>query len=53
MKIYKHEAVICKNQIYIIPTLILVWDKPMYTKRNFSIEFHWLVFNARLLWLEG
>lgn len=53
MRLYRHEAVICKNQIYIIPTIILVWDMPMYTKRTFSIEFHWLVFNARLLWMEG
>lgn len=52
MKLYRHEAVICKNQIYIIPTITLIWDMPIYYKRNFSIEFHWLIFNARLLWME-
>jgi len=52
MRLYRHEAIICKNQIYIIPTITLIINTPLYIKRNFSIEFHWLIFNARLLWME-
>ena len=52
MKLYKHEAVTWKNQIFIIPTIALGINTPIYIERNFSIEFHWLIFNARLLWIE-
>ena len=53
MRLYKHEAIIWKNDIYIIPTITLIINTPIYIGRNFSIEFHWLIFNARLLWVEG
>lgn len=53
MKLYKKQFNIFKDYIVILPTIILRSNEPYYLDRNFAIEFHWLVFHARLLWLEG
>jgi len=52
MKVTRKDFVIWKNDIYIIPTFRMVINDHIYTNRNFSIEFHWIVFHARLLWVE-
>jgi hypothetical protein len=53
MKLYKKQFNIYKDYIFILPTITLNLNEPYYLDRSFAIEFHWLVFHARLLWLEG
>lgn len=52
MKLYRKQFNIAKDYIFILPTIAVSLDEPYYLDRNFAIEFHWLVFHARLLWLE-
>jgi len=49
MKLTRKDFTIWNNDIYIIPTLRVFINNQIYTSRNFSIEFHWLVLHARLL----
>ena len=53
MKLYRKDFRIFKDLVYIFPTIILAFNEQIYTERNFAIEFRWLVFHARLLWLES
>ena len=54
MKLYHKDFQIYKNLIYLLPAIILVFNEPVYTERNFAIEIRWLVFHARILWMaEG
>lgn len=41
-----------KSNIYLLPTINISIDDMMYINRNFSIEFHWLVFHGRLLFMK-
>lgn len=50
-KLYKKNFEIWKNDIHILPTIRLVINDRVYMRRNFSISFHWLVFNGRLLFM--
>lgn len=43
-KIYKHD-------IYLLPTIRVYLDDMVYMNQNFSIELHFLVFHARLLFM--
>ena len=52
MKPYRKQFVIWKNSIDILPSLIIRWNEPEYIHKTFSIEFHWLIFHTRLLWLQ-
>ncbi len=51
MKLHRKDLRIYKDLFYILPAIILVFNDLIYSKRNFAIEFRWLVFHARLLWL--
>lgn len=51
MKLYRKDFRIFKDLFYLLPAIILAFNEPIYTVRNFAIEFRWLVFHARLLWL--
>jgi len=53
MKLYRKDFCIFKDLVCILPTIILAFNEQIYTERNFAIEFRWLVFHARLLWLES
>lgn len=52
MRLYKKKFKIFKDYISIVPTIILRPNEPYFLERNFAIEFHWLVFHARMLWKE-
>jgi len=49
MKLIRKDFCVLKNDVYIIPTFRTFINNMMYRNHNFSIEFHWLVFHARLL----
>lgn len=51
-KLYSKDFLIWKHQIAFIPSLFLVVNAPELMYKNFSITFHFLVFNARLLFIE-
>ena len=53
MKLYRRDFRIFKDFIFIFPTIILALNDPIYSKQNIAIEFRWLVFHARLLWMRG
>lgn len=54
MKLTRKDFCVWKNDIYIIPTFRIFVNNALYVSRNFSIEFHWLIFHTRLLWMaEG
>ena len=37
------------NWVVIIPTITLFFNDPIYIRKNFAIELHWLVFHIRWL----
>lgn len=45
-------AHIFTDYIALIPTVIVRNDSPLYMCRSFAIEFHFLMFHMRWLWLE-
>ena len=52
MKLYRKDFRIFKDLFYILPAIILAFNEPIYIERNFAIEFRWLVFHARILWMK-
>ena len=52
MKLYRKYFQIWRNQLYLFPSIRITWNDPLYTEKNFAIEFHFLFFHARLLFLE-
>lgn len=48
----KKQFEIRKNNVYLLPAIQIKTKNPVYTVKNLAIEFHWLVFHARLLFLE-
>lgn len=44
-KVYKHN-------IYLLPTINIYLDNMVYMNNNFLIEFHFLVFHGRLLFMK-
>lgn len=51
MKLYRKDFKIYKDYISLLPAIFLSFNDPFYTEDNFSIQFRFLVFHARLLWL--
>jgi len=51
MKLYRKDFRIFTDLVYILPAVILGFNEPIYNKPNFAIEFRWLVFHSRLLWI--
>ena len=52
MKLINIKFQIWTDDIYIIPTIELHLNNMIYSKRNFAIIFHWLVFHGRLFWCK-
>lgn len=44
----RKDFCIFKKTVYVLPTIIIHVNEPIYMYNNFSIEFHWLVFHGRL-----
>ena len=49
MRLERKDFCIWKNDICILPTFRVYINNMLYRYNNFSIEFHWIVFHARLL----
>ena len=52
-KLKRKNFEIWKHDIYLIPTFRIMIDNMVYTEKNFSIEFHFLIFHSRLLFMKG
>lgn len=52
MKVLRKDFRIYPNSFYLIPTILLSFKDFMYPMPNFAIEFHFLVFHARILWAK-
>ena len=53
MKFYRKDFYIDKQTIFIIPSVVIDIDNMIYAQHNISIQFHWLCFHARLMWMKG
>lgn len=51
-KLYRKDFQMCKNDFYILPSIRLFIDNHMYIDKNFSVEFHFIVFHIRLLFMN-
>ena len=51
-KLHSKDFEVWKHDLYILPTIRIFVDNRIYLDRNFSIEFHFLMFHARLLFVE-
>lgn len=51
-KLFRREFQTWKNEINLLPTIKVVINNMIYYEKNFSIEFHFLIFHSRLLWLK-
>lgn len=51
MKLHEFNFRIFTDLIYILPAIVLSFNDPYIMKHNFAIEFRWLLFHARLLWI--
>lgn len=52
MKLYKKDFEVWGTNVYLLPTIQIKTRNPVYTCKNLAIEVHFLVFHARLLFLE-
>lgn len=51
-KLVRKKFNIWKNEIFFLPTVATVINDMLYAEENFSIEFHFLVFHARLIFFK-
>jgi len=52
MKLTEKLFKVWTDDIYILPTIRIYIDSPIYRNHNISIEFHWIVFHTLLLFEE-
>ena len=52
MELYQKKIEIYTNSIYLIPTIKIVLKEYCFLGKTRGIEFHFLCFRGRLLWLE-
>lgn len=54
-RFFRKDFYIDRDYIYIFPTVVINVNNPMYIFKSYAIQFHWLCFNARLMWkkVEG
>lgn len=52
MKLNRKDFQMWKDHIYILPSIEVVINDMIYTQKNVSIAFHWLVFHGRLLFMN-
>ena len=53
MKLIRKDFRVFKDYIFILPAIALDFNNQIYAQTSFAIEFRWLVFHARLVWLRG
>lgn len=51
-KFYNKQFKIMKDDIYLLPTIRININNRVWWYDNFSIEFHFLVFHARIVFMD-
>lgn len=51
-KLCRKDFAVRKNDILLFPTIRIHINDMFYWKENFSVEFHFAIFHARLLFLK-
>ena len=51
-KLYRKDFQMCKNDIYILPSIRLFIGDRMEIDKNVSVEFHFIVFHIRVLFMN-
>ena len=49
--LYRKQFEISNDSIILLPTIVVKVNDWIYTLKNFAIEFHFLCFHARLVWM--
>lgn len=52
MRLRKKDLFIYKDWITILPTIEIRTDDPRYFQKTVTIAFSWLIFHARLFFIE-
>lgn len=52
MRLRRVDKEIYKKVIHILPTIVVAYNSMEYMCKNVIVEFHFLVFHARLVFLE-
>nr|DAE92837.1 MAG TPA: hypothetical protein [Ackermannviridae sp.] len=42
-----------KKRFYILPSISILRDNPVYAERNFAIQFDWLAAHARVMFVKA
>ena len=50
--LYRKDFRIYTDWITIIPTIELHLNEMAYREKNFALAFSWMIFHARLFWIE-
>lgn len=51
-RFFRKDFFVDSDYIYIFPTVIINVNNPRYNFKNYAIQFHWICFNARVMWKE-
>lgn len=52
MKFDRKDFVIDKSNLYIFPSINIVFNEAILAEKNISIVFNWLMLHARIRWVE-
>lgn len=52
MKFYRKDFFVDCRTITLIPTIMITFNNLMYIRDNIDVRFHWLCFNARIMWMK-
>ena len=53
MTFNRFQFMIWRDRLYLLPTIVIDFGDTRYMCKNFAIEFHFLLWHIRLLWLES
>ena len=51
-ELYRKDFKIYRDDIHLLPTIRIAINNPMYVQNNFSVEFYFLTFHSRLLFMQ-
>lgn len=52
MKFYRKDFLIDKYYITLLPSIQIRINEMQYARKNISVVFEFLIFHARLMWME-
>lgn len=52
MKFERKDFIIDAGNLYLLPSINIVFNAAELREKNFSIVFNWLMFHARIRWIK-